>query len=162
MTEIDRLACRPDTLFAYGSLTFPEVLDAVLGRIPKHRLASVAGWRAAALRDRPFPVLVPGSGSVRGMVLTGLDSTEWRIVDAFEAPSYDLRRLAIDGGGYTWSYVAGAAATEWGVLESAWDRDGFAAHDLPDYLARCTAWRRRIPELPDPGIVSTDSARHAQ
>lgn len=138
-TRLDRLAGQPDALFAYGSLTFPEVLEVLLGRVPALTPATARGWRIAALRDRPFPVLVPAEGVASGILVTGLTSAEWRILDAFEAPSYELRVLDLDIG-RGWTYVAGPEAdAEWGILPDDWSRDAF---DLPSYLRRCAAWRQ--------------------
>ncbi|MDX8053967.1 gamma-glutamylcyclotransferase family protein [Lentzea sp. BCCO 10_0798] len=140
-TEGNRLSCRPDVLFAYGSLTFPEVLQVLLGRVPELVTAKASGWRIAALRDRPFPVLVPGDGAAEGVLILGLTHDEWRILDAFEAPSYELRELDLDVG-RGWTYIAGAQAdAEWGILSLDWTRDSF---DLPPYLRRCTEWRQRL------------------
>jgi Gamma-glutamyl cyclotransferase, AIG2-like len=50
----------PGALFAYGTLTFTDVLVALLGRVPAHAPASAPGWRVAALHGRLYPVLVPG------------------------------------------------------------------------------------------------------
>jgi gamma-glutamylcyclotransferase (GGCT)/AIG2-like uncharacterized protein YtfP len=141
VTGRDRLASLPDVLFAYGSLTFPEVLEVVLGRVPALVPATASGWRIAALRDRPFPVLVPGDGVARGVLITGLTRTEWQVLDAFEAPSYELRKIDLDIG-HGWTYIAGTEAdAAWGVLERDWERESF---DLPPYLRRCAGWRQTI------------------
>ncbi|MGW4215175.1 gamma-glutamylcyclotransferase family protein [Lentzea sp. NPDC004789] len=140
-TAVNRLASQPDALFVYGSLTFREVLKILLGRVPELTDAKAPGWRVAALRDRPFPVLVPGAGTAKGVLVSGLTTTEWRILDAFEAPSYELRELALDVG-RGWAYVAGARAdAEWGVLPRDWERSTF---DLCSYLERCAEWRQRL------------------
>ncbi|MFD8495924.1 gamma-glutamylcyclotransferase family protein [Amycolatopsis sp. NPDC059657] len=137
----NRLANQPDELFAYGSLTFPEVLDVLLGRVPECVPATAPGWRIAALRERPFPVLVPGEGVAEGVLVIGLTSAEWQVVDAFEAPSYELRELDLDIGP-GWTYVAGAEAdADWGILPSDWVRADF---DLHTYLRRCAEWRNTI------------------
>ncbi|MGC5342629.1 gamma-glutamylcyclotransferase family protein [Streptomyces sp. DT24] len=133
-----RLTRRQNTLFVYGSLTFPEVLRAVLGRVPEHRPASAAGWRAAALRDRPFPGLVRGDGVVTGLVLSAMTEREWRTADDFEGPFYDLVTLALVPGGFASAYVC---ATDGPVLPADWDRDRFAAEEMDAYLQRCAAFR---------------------
>ncbi|WP_250292550.1 gamma-glutamylcyclotransferase, partial [Frankia sp. CiP1_Cm_nod1] len=48
----------PSELFVYGTLCFPEVARALLGRLPCSRPAAAAGWRAAALPGRAYPGLV--------------------------------------------------------------------------------------------------------
>ena len=129
-------------LFVYGSLSFDDVLRAVLDRVPKTARASVTGWRAVTLRDRVFPGLVPAPGvRVPGLVVADLDADEWALVDSFEAPFYDLELLELDDGGRAWAYVCNSSAP---LLEGDWDRDGFAAQHLAAYLQRCATWRRSL------------------
>lgn len=47
-----------DALFVYGTLRFPRILTALLGRAPAGTPATVTGWRTAALKNRPYPGLV--------------------------------------------------------------------------------------------------------
>ncbi|MGW0867032.1 gamma-glutamylcyclotransferase family protein [Streptomyces sp. NPDC002611] len=89
---MDRLAAGPDVLFCYGTLRFDAVLEALLGRIPARIPASLPGWRAAALEGRVYPGLVVSApnDTVDGIVLTDLNSREWKILDAFEDVRYEL------------------------------------------------------------------------
>jgi gamma-glutamylcyclotransferase (GGCT)/AIG2-like uncharacterized protein YtfP len=129
----DRLATAPDHLFAYGTLQFPEVLEALLGRIPVSTPASVPGWRAAALERRVYPGLVPANGTATGLLLTGLTRKEWRTLDDFEDDHYDLRRLRLADGQHGWAYVWPVAE----VLAENWSAADFAARHLAVYTARC-------------------------
>lgn len=57
----DRLAgvnVGQDRLFTYGTLLFPEVLTALLGRVANRPEADCSGWRVAALAERVYPGLV--------------------------------------------------------------------------------------------------------
>ncbi|MBA0049921.1 gamma-glutamylcyclotransferase [Streptomyces sp. AJS327] len=128
-----RLAVAPDTLFVYGTLLFPRILRALLGRAPARRPATAPGWRAAALRDRPYPGLVPAAGTVRGRLLTGLTPAEWRLLDDFEDDDYELRRLHLGEGGYGWAYVW---TSEREVLVEDWEPGTFAAYQLEAYAVR--------------------------
>lgn len=141
-----RLAVQPDALFAYGTLTFPEVLKVVLGRVPACLPVTATGWRVAALRDRPFPVLVRGRETVNGVLVSELTMSDWSLIDAFEAPAYDLVPIALDGADNAWTYVIGGPASDWAVLPEMWDREGFRAGQLDTYLQRCAMWRRRYDE----------------
>jgi gamma-glutamylcyclotransferase (GGCT)/AIG2-like uncharacterized protein YtfP len=124
-------------LFVYGSLVVADVLEAVLGRVPEHRPARVTGWRAAALRARPFPGLVPADGAVRGLLLTDLSATERDVLDAFEGPMYERRELTLDDGATAVAYVC---VDELLVLPGDWDVERFRRDDLPAYLERCARW----------------------
>jgi gamma-glutamylcyclotransferase (GGCT)/AIG2-like uncharacterized protein YtfP len=124
-------------LFVYGSLVVADVLDAVLGRVPQHRRARVTGWRAAALRERPFPGLVSAEGAVDGIVLTDLTGAERELLDAFEGPMYARRELTLDDGTTAVAYVC---VDELLVLADDWDIERFRRDDLPAYLERCARW----------------------
>ncbi|HZG05951.1 MAG TPA: gamma-glutamylcyclotransferase family protein [Streptomyces sp.] len=129
----DPLAAAPDPLFAYGTLRFPEVLRALLGRVPARTPAGVAGWRAAALEGRPYPGLVPAGGTATGLLLTDLTPGEWRVLDAFEGEEYERRRLSLTDGRHCWAYVW----TGGGVLPGDWSAGDFAERHLAAYAARC-------------------------
>lgn len=120
---------------------FPEVLTALLGRIPDRSPARVRGWRAAALPDRVYPVLVRDvSAEAPGVLLTGVSAAEWDVLDAYEEDLYDLLRLPLDGGGHAWTYVAPDGAD---APEAAWSAEEFERRHLPAYAAECRVWMTR-------------------
>ena len=139
----DRLAVRPDVLFAYGSLQFPEVLLALFERVPAHSPAQAPGWKTTTLPNRVYPGLVPAIASASGYLLTDLSPHEWRLLDAFEDPSYDLCPLDLTGGRRGWAYVCALGAE---TLPEPWSPDEFARFHLQDYVNRCTTWRQRYQE----------------
>ncbi|MFF9036881.1 gamma-glutamylcyclotransferase family protein [Streptomyces sp. NPDC014892] len=125
-------------LFVYGSLSYGEVQQALLGRVPESRPAAVTGWRNAALRDRVFPGLVPRAGSrVTGCLLTDLDPAERALLDVYEGPMYEARALPVEGGGPAVAYVCVDASL---VLENDWDREHFGRELLPGYTAGVVRW----------------------
>ncbi|MGP3976919.1 gamma-glutamylcyclotransferase family protein [Streptomyces sp. 8N114] len=147
LSPVDRTA---DTLFVYGTLRFRRILTALLGRVPSGTPATVSGWRTAALAGRPYPGLVPAPGqTATGLLLSGLSTHEWRVLDDFEDDEYELRRLPVDGGGggdgngageawvYTWA-VPGQVRAE------NWEPDVFAGHQLDGYAARLEAAALRL------------------
>jgi hypothetical protein len=129
-----------DGLFVYGSLLFPEVLLALLERVPSRTPATAPGWRVAALPGRPYPGLVPGPGSASGLLITGLREEEWDALIAFEGDLYDLRRLTLAGGRAGWAFVLGDSSAS-SFLD--WVPEEFADRVLPAYAEGCLNWRRR-------------------
>lgn len=127
-------------LFVYGTLQFPPVLGAVIGRVPAMAPATLSGWRAAALPGRVYPGLVPDGSGKRavGQVLSGLTAEDWARLDHFEGEAYDRRELQVDGGGRVWAYVWQDVA---GVADHDWDPARFAARHLGDYVIGCAEWR---------------------
>ncbi|MBJ7599843.1 MAG: gamma-glutamylcyclotransferase [Candidatus Nephthysia bennettiae] len=136
-----------EALLVYGSLLFPQVLQALLDRVPPWEPARAPGWRVAALPKRVYPGLVPGSGSASGLLLTGLMEPEWRTLIAFEGDLYDLRQLAISGGRDSWPFVW-AETTPASPLD--WVPEEFAERVLPAYVEGCAAWRRRYEATHSP------------
>ena len=134
----------PEALFVYGSLLFPDVLQAVLRRVPSRMGAAVEGWRVAALAGRRYPCLVPGDGQASGMLITGLTPDDWRVLDTFEDDVYELRQLALTDARYGWAYVCPDGSVE--ALADSWDTERFAVEHLAEYVQACAAWRRRYDE----------------
>ncbi|MFI6578928.1 gamma-glutamylcyclotransferase family protein [Nocardiopsis sp. NPDC050513] len=136
-----RLSERRQPLFVYGTLLFPEILDALLGRVPDAEPAAAPGWRAAALPGRPFPVLVPGTDTAQGRLVSGLSESERRIIDVYEDDWYELRPLELADGRTGWAYVAAASTA---VSPEDWDADAFAAEHLAAYVEGCAALRAEL------------------
>ncbi|MGH3720614.1 MAG: gamma-glutamylcyclotransferase family protein [Pseudonocardiaceae bacterium] len=128
-------------LFTYGTLLFPEVLRALLGRVPQSQPASADGWRVATLENRSYPglVAIPGE-TVHGRLLIGLSGDEWSLLDDFEDRRYELRRIALldrqDGLTYVWVNDSEACP-------NTWDAQSFALTYLPAYVERCAARHSR-------------------
>lgn len=144
-TTPHRLPEAPADLFAYGTLRFPDVLEALLGRIPEHSPGIVEGWRVAALDGRVYPVLVPGEGAAGGVLISGLTDEEWRVIDAYEDDFYALERLTLVDGRQGWAYLTrdGTALTRDGTaaLPVDWSPGDFTTRHLGTFASRCRSWR---------------------
>jgi hypothetical protein len=108
--------------------------------VPKHELAAVEGWRVAALRGEVYPALVPATGLSRGLLLTDLTPDEWRLLDAFEAPRYELKHLILVNNIRCWAYVR-CQGTD--VSPENWNIQEFKTYQLNDYVRRCRKWREQ-------------------
>lgn len=130
---------RTGALFAYGTLQFPPVLEALLGRRPPVTAAQALGWRAAPLVARPYPGLVrdESATAVGGLVL-GLTPDEWALLDAFEGEFYRLALVDVGTGATTSTYTWLSAAE---VLPGTWNRDAFRADGLASFVDGCHRWR---------------------
>lgn len=110
-------------LLTYGTLLFPEVLRALIGRVPQNNIASVSGWRVAALKNRTYPGLVAAPGRIaHGRLLRGLSAEELRLVDNFEDPRYELRQMTLLDGQHSLTY---AWVDDADACTNAWDIQGF-------------------------------------
>jgi gamma-glutamylcyclotransferase (GGCT)/AIG2-like uncharacterized protein YtfP len=137
----DRPAIAPEALFVYGTLQFPEVLHALIGRMPEHAPAAADGWRIAALPGRDYPGLVPAGTRANGLLITGLTDAEWRVLDAFEDDWYDLCELTLTDGRTAWSYTCPPG---YQVAEGDWTAADFALAHLDGFVDSSAAWRRTL------------------
>ncbi|MGP4112356.1 gamma-glutamylcyclotransferase family protein [Streptomyces sp. 4N509B] len=130
---MSRLPTSPDSLFTYGTLRVDRVINGLLGRVPASASDTARGWRAASLRNRVYPGLVPAPGeSVQGRLYTDLSAEEWNVLDRFEDDLYVLRRLRLDSGRQGWAYVWDAEE----VLARNWSVEEFEAEHLDAYVSR--------------------------
>ncbi len=123
-------------LFVYGTLRFPEVLDALLGRVPELSPARARGWRAAALPGRVYPGLVAGHGTADGMLVRGLGPDELDVLHAYEDVDYDVVEVGLTDG-------RRALAYRWlgeEPLAEDWDPEWFAREVLAAYVQGCAVW----------------------
>lgn len=135
-----RLDVEPLTLFVYGTLAFPEVLQVLLGRVPDSTEAVVPGWRLAGLPGRVYPAMVVAEAMAHGRLIADLSNSEWQIIDAFEDDIYELRQLNLTDGRTAWAYVCG---NDLNVSAGNWDGRQFDNEHFVEYLKHCTAWRRK-------------------
>ncbi|GAA2397750.1 hypothetical protein GCM10010191_00520 [Actinomadura vinacea] len=129
-------------LFVYGTLRFPEILEILLGRVPRLTPAAVPGWRVRALPGVDYPGLVadPG-GTAEGMLIAGLTEDERRVLDEFEGDLYEPAVLPLaDGSGRARAYLWRGPAEPYD-----WDLADFAEHRLAAFAERCRAWRAGDP-----------------
>jgi gamma-glutamylcyclotransferase (GGCT)/AIG2-like uncharacterized protein YtfP len=125
-------------LFAYGTLQFPDVLTALIDRVPQTHAAAATGWRAAALAGRSYPGLVAARSTATGLVLAGLSDAEIQLIDDFESGPYNLRQLTLADGRTAWAYVWTDGAS---VLPDDWSRRHFANVRLTAFVSQCRSWR---------------------
>jgi hypothetical protein len=133
-------------LFAYGSLQFPTIHRAVLGRTAETARAQVSGWCPVRLTNRPFPALVPRRGAVAdGILFLNLSVSERTQMDSFEGPFYDLVGIRTNEGVDAVTYVANDAAPllrldgdDARLVE--WSAEEFFNEDLADYESRLVSW----------------------
>lgn len=120
----------PD-LFVYGTLRFPDVLSALLGRVPERVQASVPGWRVAALPGRVYPGLVRADEAVaHGDVLVGLSVAELELLHDYEGVEYDFESVTLADGESVPTYIWRGE-----TLAEDWDPGAFEALKLTDYLS---------------------------
>lgn len=106
-------------LFAYGTLMWPAILEAVMGRRLAGAPAALAGYQRLRVKGASYPVVVRAADSaVEGVLYCGLTAAEFQRLDAFEGPEYDRAEIEV-AGTKALVYVLGdahrhiAEAAEW-------------------------------------------------
>lgn len=134
-------------LFVYGTLLAPEVLVALLGRLPAQKPAVLHNFARWRLREFPeIPAVIQTEGAkVYGNVLEDLGQTELRLLDYYEDEGY-VRKLVnvvdesggqIEANVYCWpadspSHLA--VGEDWSFEEFRRDR---LADFVDDVVAPC-------------------------
>ena len=140
-------------LFAYGTLAFPAVVEALLERRLHARPARLEGFSRRRLRDRVYPgiVALPGAAT-QGVVIEGLGPRDLKRLDAFEGPLYERRRVEVTGPGSVRlpaeTYVIAEARRALATSEP-WSRERFERHHLAAWVRHCARVRRAL--APDVG-----------
>lgn len=116
------------------------MLSALIDRIPPLTPARAYGWKVVQLPSVVYPGLVAAPSVVTGVTISHLTDSEWRVLDAFEDPIYELELIELVGGSSAWAYTCPDNAPR---TDAPWDAQKFAAVHLSDYVDRCTAWRQR-------------------
>ena len=85
-------------VFTYGTLMFPEVWQAVVGRSFETVEGTAAGFEVFRVRDAVFPGIAEGAGdcSVPGVVYLDVDRESTERLDRFEDDFYERMSIAID------------------------------------------------------------------
>lgn len=141
----------PTSLFAYGTLALPDVVDALTGRIPEARPASLAGYRCRLLRGRLDPGIERHPGSItRGLLYQGLSPADLSLLDAFEEAPYQRRVVTVkEAAGSTvraWAYVVPGHASNLMSAEP-WEPERFTKTARGDMLKTCRRLRAAGPRL---------------
>lgn len=133
--------------FAYGTLEFPAVMEAVTGHGGASVPALLRDYERFLLAGRPYPGIVARSGAETGGALyASLDPGAFELLDRFEDDCYERRRVEVEreDGAAVAAFAYVIPEPRRGVLSrEPWLRDRFAASHFPGFLEHCRGFRRR-------------------
>jgi hypothetical protein len=143
------------TLFAYGTLREPLILEGVLGHpldSLELRAATAPGFRTVFYPGRIYPALVEAAGEIaEGLSVGGLSPADLAILDLFEGNEYERRAIMIDVGEeaiaaeFYWPIAPiGPDARAWSFAE--WRRQHGAAMIVAEGETAATL-RRQLIEM---------------
>lgn len=85
-------------LFCYGTLLFPDIMLAVIHRLPRSYPATLHDYACCRLHGHNYPAIVSETGvCTRGRVYTGLRPADLGRLDAYEGDLYQRVRLRLTG-----------------------------------------------------------------
>ena len=125
------------SLFTYGTLMAPAVMRAVSGRLFASQPASLDGHIRRSLRGAVYPGIIPGPGSVTGVLYRGLDPHALTRCDQFEGNQYVRRSVHVTAASgdrvCALCYILAPAARHL-MTDADWDFDQFMRLHLARYL----------------------------
>jgi gamma-glutamylcyclotransferase (GGCT)/AIG2-like uncharacterized protein YtfP len=119
-------------VFTYGTLMFPEVWQAVVGRSFDTVTGTAEGFEVFRVCDAVFPGIIAGKGacSVPGVVYLDVDQESAERLDRFEDDFYERQAIPIDCSDgqrrMADSYVVRAANRSM-LTSEPWGRESFLA-----------------------------------
>lgn len=127
-------------LFAYGTLMSEEIVEAVVGYVPKRGEGSITGYRRFGVKNEDYPGIVPAEKStVAGVVYFDIDMQGWGRLDLFEGEMYDRSRVVVamaDGSRLqAETYVVKPSFSSY-LTDTAWSFTRFEKTGKPLFLTR--------------------------
>ncbi len=91
----------PVHVFTYGTLIFPEIWRAVVGREFASAPAAATGFAVHRVRDGVYPVMIRAEAASRvaGLVYFDVDDAALAALDTYESELYDRMTVTLDAGG---------------------------------------------------------------
>jgi hypothetical protein len=139
-------APHPPALFVYGTLQFPPVLEALLGRVPPLSPGTLDDHAVVGLVERTYPGLVTAPGdAARGWVCKDLGDAEWLVIDSWEDDDYELVTVSVTVRGREPVCCGTYRLARSEAGEGSWSAARFATTELASFAAASAQWRRSLP-----------------
>jgi len=129
------------SLFTYGTLEIPQVIEAVTGRSFASTIAVLRNYARFLLRAEAYPGIYRDFHSeVVGVLYEGVDRDSMVLLDLFEGDFYRREKVeAMTPSRRRVEAVTYVVRPEHRLLFSSqpWDRDEFISRHLEDFLPYC-------------------------
>jgi gamma-glutamylcyclotransferase (GGCT)/AIG2-like uncharacterized protein YtfP len=135
-------------VFTYGTLMFPEIWQAVVGRSFETVEGTAAGFEVFRVRDAVFPGIAAGTGacSVPGVVYLNVDQHSTERLDRFEDDFYERRAIyvdCVDGQRRLAEAYVVPSANRSLLTSEPWSRESFlASGGLEEFTSRFAGFGR--------------------
>lgn len=137
-------------IFVYGPLSFIDVCEAVLSKMPPHETAILHDFAyAQSTRTGNYGVFPQPGGQVEGLVLENLESRDLRFLNIFFDSYYEIRRLDSlqtprhepIGNAYAWIVPSRYKEV---VQEKEFISHVFDLHFKQDFIKASKEYRREV------------------
>ena len=150
--------------FFYGTLCYPPLLDAVIGRAVKAVPAELQGWRAVLADGEAFPILIPDHhGRAKGVLVEDLTEAEADNLSCYEE-SYGYARHELTVlGAKAFIYLPEPGRFQpggsWSLADWINTHGAAATAAAPEYVAACRAISRDVAAHNYPMMLQRASSR---
>jgi len=143
------------SLFTYGTLEIPPVMEAVTGRSFHSTPAVLSNFARFLLQGKTYPGIFRDDGSqVTGLLYQEVDRDSLALLDLFEGDFFRRERVQVttpsqprvDADTYVVSPEQRSSFST-----RPWDREAFIALHLEEFLLRCREFRWSQTRLPGAG-----------
>ena len=130
-----------NNLFAYGSLMYEQVWQALFGEVFVGEVATLEGYSRRRIKGDVYPVIFPGDGSVQGILFRNLTEAIVEKLDRFEGDLYQRVQVEVMSSSVlvpAFTYVL--KKSHYGVIGDHWNKRAFESSDLSRFLSRYTGF----------------------
>ena len=135
------------SLFCYGTLQVPAVMQAVTGRVHNGISARLPGYARFCVKDAEYPGIVPSkTDETDGILYDDITAMELAILDRFEGELYTrkMTRVLLEDGSRAeaWTYVI-AEGQQTRLTGQPWRLDRFLESGLSRFMRSHVEDRRK-------------------
>lgn len=127
------------SVFTYGTLQIPEVMQSVTGKNLKPVDATLSGYQRFKFKQRTFPGVIKNNNfSIDGMLYRGVDEQSLELLDYFEDVAYERCLLDVQVANQVeqaFVYVTRDDYKDY-LSDDEWSLEEFKSKHLKLYLKR--------------------------
>jgi gamma-glutamylcyclotransferase (GGCT)/AIG2-like uncharacterized protein YtfP len=131
------------SVFTYGTLQIPSVMQAVTGKDLKPVAATLKGFQRFKFKGKTFPGIIKNSSStIDGALYRNINEQTLEQLDFFEDVAYERCLIDVTVGIETeqaFVYVTKDEYREW-LSDEEWSLEAFKEFHLDNYLKRITGF----------------------
>jgi gamma-glutamylcyclotransferase (GGCT)/AIG2-like uncharacterized protein YtfP len=122
-------------VFVYGTLLFPEFVEALTGSRFTISNGRLNGFRRCAIKGVEYPAVIPCSDAlVDGKILLDVDERSFQLLQFFEGEEYEETSIQIESADGLTNATVFVWRGKLELLPNDWDEQHFAENSLTEYV----------------------------